>query len=74
MEETGIRVGLPDASQPPFPVREGDIVWKVHPFLYRIPSGEVKLNSENTGFAWVDKGEVSCDGLVDGVEDVVKRF
>ena len=32
-EETGIKVGFPDASQTHFYVREGDVVWNVHPFL-----------------------------------------
>ena len=73
-EETGIKVGFPDASQTHFYVREGDVVWNVHPFLYKVSSDKVELNSENTDFVWVDRGKVSCDGLVDGVERIVKNF
>ena len=73
-EETGIKVGFPDASQTHFYVREGDVVWNVHPFLYKVSSDKVELNSENTDFVWVDNGKGSRDGLEDGVERIVKNF
>ena len=73
LEETGIKVGMPDASLPHFYVREGDTVWNVHPMLYRVDSEEVVLNSENTECRWADRNDLPAD-LVDGVEKIVKGF
>lgn len=66
MEETGISVGEPDASAEPVYVREGSILWKVYPFLFRLDSAEPVLNDENEGFEWVSPEEIpGMDAVTD---------
>lgn len=73
-EETFIRLGRPDGALPAFCVREGDTVWRVHPFLFRVSSPEVVLNRENTEFRWVPASEVDKGRLVDGVPSIIEGF
>lgn len=71
LEETGIRVGEPDAVLPVRHVREGSVLWEVHPFLYRMPEGEPVLNGENVAFEWAYPSDVPDMGTVDGVPGIV---
>nr|WP_201013760.1 NUDIX domain-containing protein [Candidatus Methanomethylophilus sp. 1R26] len=73
-EETGISVGFPDAAGEEILVREGNIVWDVHPFLFRVPSEKVALNSENESFRWAVPGEIPEEELVDGVPGLVRSL
>jgi 8-oxo-dGTP pyrophosphatase MutT (NUDIX family) len=73
-EETGISVGFPDAAGEEILVREGSIVWDVHPFLFRVPSEKVALNSENESFRWAVPGEIPEEELVDGVPGLVRSL
>lgn len=61
MEETGIGVGNPDATHSVVYVREGDTVWEVHPFLYRLDRAEPVLNSENTAFEWIMPEDIGSE-------------
>lgn len=67
-EETTIEVGAPDAALHPLYVREGDILWKVHPFLYRVDLAKPVINDENVAFQWVSVEEIS---KLDTVTDTV---
>ncbi len=73
-EETGISVGFPDAAGAEMLVREGNIVWDVHPFLFRVTSEKVVLNSENEAFRWAEPGTISEEELVDGVGGIVRSL
>lgn len=74
-EETRIHVGEPDAQLEPFFVREGDILWEVTLFLYRLDSAEPVLNQENTGFEWMTFEEVRDDPLmVDKTFEMLSRL
>ena len=65
-EETGLKVGAPDASTRPVHVREGSVLWRVHPFLFRLDSAEPVLNDENEAFEWVSPEDIqSRDTVVD---------
>ncbi len=75
MEETQIKVSKADASLPPIYVREGDIVWEVYPFLFRIGSQAPVLNKENVGCEWISPSEIKKDAsIVPQTNDVVKRM
>lgn len=51
MEETGIKVGKPIATMEDLTVREGDRIWQVHPFAFRVDEDTVpKINDENTEY------------------------
>ena len=50
-EETGIRVGKPIATMQDLTVREGDRIWKVRPFVFRVDDDTIPdINSENTEY------------------------
>ncbi len=74
MEETGIRVANPDGALRPIYVREGAVLWKVHPFLFRVGSVDPVLNEENTAFQWVEPDGIAGLDTVTGTEDVVRRL
>ena len=74
MEETQISVGYPDEELPMFRVREGNTVYNVHSFVYRLKSADVKLNAENTEFRWVAPAEVDISECVDGIDFILKQL
>lgn len=73
-EETGIRVGDPDASLPPMYVREGATLWKVQPFLFRVSGAEPELNEENEGFEWVLPEDIGSMDTVKGTAKAVEAL
>ncbi len=65
MEETGLTVGEPEASEGPLLVREGDVIWSVSMFLFRLPEGsEVHINRENTEYRLCSLEELKAMDLV----------
>ena len=74
MEETQISVSYPDAEFPVFRVREGNKVYNVHSYLYKLKSADVKLNEENTEFRWIAPSEAKKDESVDGLCEVIEGF
>ena len=58
MEETGITVANPDVMKKAIYVREGNTLWKVHPFLYRVGHMDPVLNGENEAYEWVDPEKI----------------
>jgi predicted aconitase with swiveling domain/ADP-ribose pyrophosphatase YjhB (NUDIX family) len=75
LEETQIRVSRPDAKLPPIYVREGDTIWEVYPFLFRIKDQDPVLNKENVGYEWVRLEEIKKDSAsVPQTYDVVDRM
>ena len=73
-EETGLKVGAPDASTRPVHVREGSILWRVHPFLFRLDSAEPVLNDENEAFEWVSPEDIQSRETVVDTFLVVDRM
>lgn len=50
-EETGIRAGEPISTMGDLTVREGNRIWKVRPFAFRVDEATVpEINSENTEY------------------------
>lgn len=74
MEETGLSVGEPDATTSPVHVREGDTLWRVHPFLFRLGSAEPVLNGENISFRWADPSEIQDGDTVTDTRLVIDRM
>ena len=74
MEETQITVSYPDAEFPVFRVREGNKVYNVHSYLYKLKSADVKLNEENTEFRWIAPSEAKKEESVGGLCEVIEGF
>ena len=73
-EETGLRVTAPEASLPPVYVRENDIIWEVHPYLFVHDKTEVTLNDENIDHVWVLPDEIKDMNTVSSTVTAVKEL
>lgn len=73
-EETGLTVGEPDASLSPIYVREGKVLWQVHPFLFIMDEAEPVLNGENEAFEWVSPEGIIGMTTVKETCSVVQRL
>jgi len=71
-EETGLKVSSPSVTLDPILVRENDMIWKVHPFLFVHDSVNVKLNRENLEYKWASVGELEKMRTVTSTIPVVK--
>ena len=75
LEETGISVGDVYGSIDALVVREGDIIWKVHPFIFEVPEGiEPNINSENTEYRLCSIDDLDGMELVPLTKDAVIRL
>ena len=73
-EETGLEVGEPDATTKPVHVREGKVLWRVHPFLFRLDAADPVLNDENETFEWVSPEDIRSRDTVTDTFLVVDRM
>jgi hypothetical protein len=73
-EETGLKVDSPAASLSPIFVREGNVVWKVYPFLFIQDSTDVALNGENLEYKWVLPSEIEEMRTVTSTRFAVKEL
>ena len=73
-EETGLKVGEPDATTKPVHVREGKVLWRVHPFLFRLDAVDPVLNDENEAFEWVSPEDIRSRDTVTDTFLVVDRM
>ena len=73
-EETGLEVGEPDATTKPVHVREGKVLWRVHPFLFRLDAVDPVLNDENEAFEWVSPEDIRSRDTVTDTFLVVDRM
>jgi predicted aconitase with swiveling domain len=75
MEETKIAVSKPAARLPPVYVREGEIIWEVYPFLFKVSGKTPVLNKENVSCEWLAPEEIKRDrSVVPLTYDVVKEM
>ena len=73
-EETGLEVGESDATTKPVHVREGKVLWRVHPFLFRLDAADPVLNDENEAFEWVSPEDIQSRETVVDTFLVVDRM
>ena len=72
-EETGIEVDEPLATMDVLSVREGNVIWRVHPFLFRAKDGTVpSINSENTEYRMCSPDDLDEMDLVPNTIKAVK--
>jgi predicted aconitase with swiveling domain/8-oxo-dGTP pyrophosphatase MutT (NUDIX family) len=75
-EETGLDVSRLVARGPVLPVRDGDLLWSVHPFLFDV-AGEPTLDWEHTEARWVPPQGIeeldTVPGLADALRAVLPR-
>lgn len=75
LEETGIEAGDPLGHMDALFVRENDIVWKVHPFIFRLSEGTLpRINSENTEYRMCSLDELDDMELVPLTKDAISTL
>lgn len=74
LEETGISVSAPDSVMRPIYVREGNVLWKVWPFLYRLNSADPVISEESDAFDWVDSESVLEKDTVTDTKKIVEHL
>lgn len=73
-EETGITVTGPTKVLSPIHVREKNVIWKVHPFMFRADGAIPRINEENEELRLLDIGEIRGLELVQGTLDVIETL
>ncbi len=70
IKEIGEETCIPDArlvmAGPVVSIRQGDIIWIIHPFLFDSPSDLVTIDWEHTEYKWMRPGELDRLALVPG--------
>jgi len=56
-EETGLRVTKLRCGGS-LDVRDGRVLWRVHPFLAEVEDGEPRLDIEHTEYLWINPGDI----------------
>jgi predicted aconitase with swiveling domain/8-oxo-dGTP pyrophosphatase MutT (NUDIX family) len=72
-EETGggLMHSLPMVQSEPVYARDGDILWKIHPFLTEVDSDKIKTDWEHDEYRWIAPGELDRYQTVPRLGEVV---
>jgi len=73
-EETGRTSIRPTKRLEPECFRDSDVVWRVHPFLFDVPSREITIDWEHEAFEWVSPEDLSRYPTVPGLQTVVGKL
>jgi 8-oxo-dGTP pyrophosphatase MutT (NUDIX family) len=59
-EETGLTEGDVELIRKgePIHVQDGELVWVVHPFLFKSNTSDIKIDWEHTEYRWIAPGEL----------------
>jgi len=74
MEETQIKVSKPVSKLEPMLIRENDVIWKVHLFLFKLDSADPVLNKENEEFKWVSPEDIHSPETVSLTREAVRKL
>jgi len=76
-EETGLKIGreaLLKIGEPlPAYDREKDVLWLVHPFLFKAPTSRIRLDWEHETYVWVKPNEIKQYKTVPRLADALER-
>ncbi len=76
-EETGLKIGkeaLLRVGEPlPTYDKGKDVLWLVHPFLFKAPSDKVRLDWEHETYAWIKPKEIKWYNTVPRLGDALER-
>ena len=73
-EETKITKLEKKGALPPFTVREKNVVWKVHPFLFSADGCTPVLNDENVDYRLIERSELDAMPTVEKTAYIVDEF
>ena len=73
-EEVGPdRVSLVMSGEP-LRMRDGEVVWVVHPFLFEMECREVEMDWEHVDCRWINASHIAEYDAVPGLDDVYRRL
>ena len=76
-EETGLKIGrgaLLRVGEPlPAYDKEKDVLWLVHPFLFKAPSDKIRLDWEHETYTWIKPEEIKQYNTVPRLGDALER-
>ena len=76
-EETGLKIGkeaLLKVGEPlPAYDKEKDVLWLVHPFLFKAPTNKIRLDWEHETYAWIKPKEIKQYTTVPRLGDALER-
>ncbi len=76
-EETGLKIGkeaLLRAGDPlPAYDKDKDVLWLVHPFLFKAPTNKIRLDWEHETYAWIKPKEIKQYNTVPRLGDALER-
>ena len=73
-EETGVRGARFRRAADPLYTRDGTTAFRVHPFLFDVPSRKVRLDWENREYRWIRADELANLNTVPRLGDVLDRL
>lgn len=76
-EETGLKIGkeaLLRVGEPlPAYDKDRDVLWLVHPFLFKAPTDKIRLDWEHETYAWIKPKEIKQYNTVPRLRDTLER-
>jgi len=73
-EEIGNGSLRPTKRLEPQRFRDSDVVWCVHPFLFDVPSRDVRIDWEHDSYEWVSPEDVGRYPTVPGLQSIVCKL
>ncbi len=70
-EETAVHDATLVRNGEVIPVRVGDTVWRIYPFLFDVPDEAITIDWEHTEYTWVHPSELSRFETVKGLKRVL---
>jgi len=76
-EETGLKIGrealLKRGDPLPAYDKDRDVLWLVHPFLFKAPTNKIRLDWEHETYAWIEPKEIKQYNTVPRLADALER-
>lgn len=72
-EETGLNeneIKLIRAAKP-IEIRDGEVVWRVHSFLFEVEKKDIKIDWEHSEYKWIEPGEIKNYDVVPSLNEVI---
>ncbi|MDD1769214.1 MAG: DUF126 domain-containing protein [Methanomassiliicoccales archaeon] len=78
LKEMSEEVGVDDAGllrqADSIVVRSGEIVWEIHPFLFKVKDEKIAIDWEHTELRWITRDELATFDTVPGFDRVIRML
>ncbi|MCD6171490.1 MAG: NUDIX domain-containing protein [Thermoplasmata archaeon] len=72
-EETGLsenEIRFIKAAKP-IEIRDGEVIWRVHAFLFEARKKEIKIDWEHSEYKWIELDEIKNYDVIPSLNDVI---